>query len=283
MKPFITICVPTYRPGGIDLLTESLRAQPPDLYELVIVDDYPGRVERGKVQEYIKSKGIPLLWYGKSKPHSYPRQKKCGLTNAMNTAIMHVRTPYIVFVSDYVWFLPGSIIQWFFSLNDCQPNTLISGIASMRNAEVPHCHDDISIWHGAEYPKCLWHIHDETEEWIPTHFESFHFGCYTSFYEQINGIDERADNGHISWNLWTLMKQAWEAKHHFHVDRRLKIIGINHRIWTNAIDEKDAKKLWHAEEGTKKEHPNFEPQLRSPNPFDLKAERLKFINEVGEL
>jgi glycosyltransferase involved in cell wall biosynthesis len=282
--PFISLSYITYRPGGIDLLAESLKHQPPELYELIVVDDFPGRVERGEAAKYIQSKGIPLSYYGPSKPHSYPDKKLHGISNAMNTAAMKARTSYFVCTTDYVWFPPGHIVQWITRVNDYQHNTLISGVASVKNAEPPHCHGDISIWHGAEYPKCVHHIHDESEEWIPKRFENYLWGCHVSFLEEINGIDERADTGPVYWNMMTLIAQASAANYHMVVDRSLRQEMINHRIWKNCEDQ--PKPLWHAQEQydhekVAAEHPGFRVRKTSLHPYSLKEERENYLESVG--
>ena len=77
----------TYRPGGIDLLAQSLINQPL-IYELIVIDDFPGRPERGEAKKFLQSHGIPLRYYGPSKTKSLP-DSPCGLANAMNRVAMH--------------------------------------------------------------------------------------------------------------------------------------------------------------------------------------------------
>ncbi len=242
-KPQISIVYLTYRPGGLDLLVESLAQQPPSLYELLIVDDFPGRVERGEATEYILSRGLPLAWHGVSKAPCYPEKKRNGLACAMNTAAGRVTTGHVIFVSDFVWLPPGQIVQWIVSINDYQPNTLISGIGSVRKSEPPHYHGDISIWHGAPYPYCVRHIHEETEEWIPRVFETFYYCHPMALLEKTNGIDEMTDCGHISWSMQVTELQGKSHGYHLVVDRRLRVYMVNHRLW-----KETDKELWHAEE-----------------------------------
>src|SRR6516164_1352500 len=90
----------TYRPGGLGIFLHSLNHQksPPD-YELIIVDDYPGRPERGQVKDYCTHLDIPLVWHGPSKEKSYPKTYQ-GLLNAMNTGAMQASGNYVLFTHD---------------------------------------------------------------------------------------------------------------------------------------------------------------------------------------
>ena len=89
----------SYRPGGLDLFAQSfMMMDPKDEYEVVICDDYPGRVERGEAEKFLRSK-CNLGWYGKSWERNYPT--KGGLVRAWNTALSHCKGDYVVFVSDY--------------------------------------------------------------------------------------------------------------------------------------------------------------------------------------
>jgi glycosyltransferase involved in cell wall biosynthesis len=266
----------TYRPGGIDLLAESLAQQPPSLYELVVVDDFPGRPLRGVAASYIRSKGIPLRWYGPSKPHSYPEKKKNGLACAMNTGAAYCTTGHVIFVSDFVWFPPGSVVQWINAINGYQHNTLISGIGSVRSSEPPHGHGDISIWHGAPYPYCVHHIHEESEEWIPRVFETFYYSHPMELLEKTNGIDEMCDCGHISWSMQVTELQGKSHGYHLTVDRRLRIYVINHRLW-----KEFDKELWHAEEMSAGEKDRIEHTFQSvaQHPFSFKELRERCLKE----
>lgn len=247
-SPAISLVYMTYRPGGLDLLAESLYQQPPSLYELILVDDFPGRVQRGLVTDHFLSRGIPLHWHGVSKPHSLPKERKNGLANAMNTGAAHARASHVIFISDYVWLPPGQVVQWIASIKSYQPNTLISGVGSVVTSEPPHCHGDISIWHGAGYPGCARHIHEETEEWIPRVFETFYYSHPMVLLERTNGIDEWCDCGHISWSMQVVELQGRFHGYHLVVDRRLRVIVVNHRLWKEAN-----KELWHAEEMSEKD------------------------------
>ena len=82
IDPLLSLVYLTYRPGGIDLLAEGLALQEP-CYELIVVDDCDGRVQRGQAEAYLRVRGINLQWYGESKIRSLNTLH--GLANGMNT------------------------------------------------------------------------------------------------------------------------------------------------------------------------------------------------------
>src|ERR1700724_2438199 len=138
----------TYRPGGIDPLANSLESQTSKNFELVVVDDWPGRVERGKALEYLRSKGIAVTWYGVSKPRTY-LDSPCGAANAINTAFIHVRSPLVCLVSDYSLISENStnlilanlMVDWLKG-----ERFLVSGSAIVYSADCPKEFDDIRTW-----------------------------------------------------------------------------------------------------------------------------------------
>ncbi len=129
----ISLLVPTYRPGGIDMLAGSLKGQEGD-FEVVIVDDHPGRVERGEAAKHIRDQGIPLAWYGTSRPAN--EKRKCGLANAVNTGLEHCSGEFVVMLGDYVRIPPSAFLLWKYVLDKHQ-KTLISGVAIMYAAAEP--------------------------------------------------------------------------------------------------------------------------------------------------
>lgn len=264
-KPLFSLIYLTYRPGGLDLLVESLRPQLP-LYELVVVDDYQGRAERGQAQDYIRKNGINLGYYGPSKPHSYPGHCN-GLANAMNTGALHAKHNYIVFLHDFCWLPPGAMLQWAACVQRYLPATVLSGIASRRTTKPPETQGDLTVWHNGP-AWCSRNLYEEREEWVPYVFENFYMGTSVSLFDYINGVDERADCGHISWPVNSMAFQATRAKCQLIVDRRLRVDMADHRVWRKEHD----CTLWSAEElSCDAEEPTWEPV--SPNPYSFKELR----------
>lgn len=274
MDSKISLVYMTYRPGGIDLLAESLKHQPRSLYELVVVDDYPGRTQRGEAEAYIRERGIPLAAYGPSKMRSYPHTRH-GLANAMNSGALQASTDYVVFLHDFTWLPPGAIIQWHHSRQTQPPNTLLSGIASMRNSNSPVVDGDISIWRES-YPEVLQNIYEETEEWVPQVFENFYCGVPVEYLERTNGLDERADSGHISWPYHSMVYQSKRHGYRLAVDRRLRCVMANHRKW---IDK--GAKQWHAEQMSDEKADMPAWRSVSPNPFDFRDLRRLTVEASG--
>lgn len=273
MRPCLSLVYLTYRPGGIDLLVESLRYQEP-IYELIIIDDYPGRVERGEATNYIKRSGLPLTYHGPSKPHSYPDHCN-GLANAMNTGALHATTLYIVFVHDFVWFPPGAMWQWSYWISHYSPNTILSGVAVMHPAKKPEKQGDVSIWH-TDTAFCARNLFQRMESWTPRLFENFYAGVPLEFIQHINGFDERADCGHISWPCFSMFHQAYRNSVQAVVNPELLIHMVNHRVWKKL----DAK-LWHAENmSIRKKIPNWQPV--SPNPYNFRQSYDQIVDPQRE-
>ena len=225
----------TYRPGGIDLLAQSLINQPL-IYELIVIDDFPGRPERGEAKKFLQSHGIPLRYYGPSKTKSLP-DSPCGLANAMNTGAMHATSQKVIFLHDFTVLPRNAIILWARTFEENGTKALISGVGEVKEAPKPDYLGDISIWRKLS----LSDIPRESRSWIPEEQENFYQGVPISFMEEINGIDERSDYK-ISWPLKSVVIQAKLLGYRLVVDRRLEIDLIDHRGWGKGKDI-----IWHAE------------------------------------
>lgn len=220
----------TYRPAGIDLLVKSfVQADPVLDYELIVVDDLPGRVQRGIAEKFIKEQGVKLSWYGNSKPHPYA-PIKCGLANAMNTGLIHARGDYVVFIHDYCLFPPAFISLWNHVAKD--PKTLTSGVAIVYEGPEPTEVSDVFTWKG-EMP----HIAAKFP-WVPLAtdggpaFECFYSGFNMSFFEETNGIDERTDHC-ICWIVSSMKAQAKLLGYKCRVNASALVAHmIDHREWT---------------------------------------------------
>lgn len=272
----ITIVYLTHRPGGIDMLAESLRHQIPT-YELVVIDGYPGRVERGVAKQYLLDAGVRLAHYGKPKPRSYPGSAT-GFANAMNTGALWVRSPYVVFLHDFTYMLPGAISQWMVCRRLHPARSLISGIASMRDVQPPEDTTDLSLW--GDPSVCLRNLYNETERWVPRKFELFYAGFPIDFITLINGFDERADTGHINWTYASVIHQAEAHGYSLRVDSRLEVVMGNHRKWGESeSDSPDSgnSKLWYParEPEAKVKRPEWLPT--SPNPYTFRNLRKMYI------
>lgn len=261
-----TIVYITYRPGGIDLLAESLKYQPSYLYELVVIDDWPGRVERGIAQQYLIDKGIPLRYYGKSDIGDNPSGG--GAVRAMNKGALWSRLKWTIFVQDFAWFPPGAIVQWSKIVTKYALNSIISGVGCVHEAEPPTCYTDVSIW-KEPYPESIGNIHEEQHEWVPRVFEAFYFCAPTFFIDLINGFDES-----IEWSFTaSIVYQATCHGIEAIVDPTIRIDILNHRNW---VDDTN-RNLWLCKRIREYKVPNL--NLRSPNPYDFPILREEYINK----
>lgn len=262
--PFFTIIYATYRPGGIDLLAQSL-AQQPAIYELVVVDRFPGRVEKGIAAKYLSSCGIPLRYYG---PPEIPGVEfKTGQARAWNVGATLASTEHLIFVQDFVWFPPGLITAWLHRILSGVGNTSICGSANVHRATPPQRESDISIWNNC----CWFNIHEEVSQWVPTHHELFNTYFPVYLFEEINGLDERGKQSDVGMAL--LAQMAWLGMWP-EICQKLRIGMIDHRVWGG--------QMWSTCEDIK-----HQPQARnelvpkSPNPYCFKDVRADWLKKPG--
>jgi glycosyltransferase involved in cell wall biosynthesis len=100
----ITVVYMTYRPGGMDLLSHALANQDYKNYELIVIDDYPGRNLRG----YLEEKGIPVTYYGPMK-EKVLKDTTYSQANVLNTALLYATGDILVVYNDYSWIPPESL------------------------------------------------------------------------------------------------------------------------------------------------------------------------------
>eukprot|EP00741_Cyanophora_paradoxa_P003844 tig00000718_g3738.t1 len=105
-KPILSIVFVTKRPGGYDVLFNSLAAQTSQDYEIVIVDElaaYRGTA----VMEMAKEKGIPCLGVIPSRPKSVElKGTKFGIYKALNTGLLLISGEIVTILMDFSWVPP---------------------------------------------------------------------------------------------------------------------------------------------------------------------------------
>lgn len=264
----ISLIVLTYRPGGIDILADSLSRTMPgkEPWELVLVDDYPDRVGRGEVQTYIQQRNIPLGWYGGSKNKSYP-ETKGGLCNATNTGIIHSRGDYLAFLSDYTMVQPN----WLQMCEHYQrtfPDAMVTGSAIMFDAPRPDNLGDVTTWKTTPYVYPKW-------PWVPDEWETFWYCTKAEHWLTLNGLDERADHCHC-WPVTSHVSQCMQARIPLMRDPHFSVHMIDHRIWDQDMTEPSpwgpSCGMWRIDHRTSlPEEPHW--VVPSPNPFNLKDMR----------
>ncbi len=265
----------TYRPGGIDLLAKSLAWQTNKDFELVVVDDYPGRVERGLARKHVEDTGAFVRWWGPSKAKTYA-DTKVGCINAVNTGLVHVRSPIVCIVNDYSFLsyhattaIHGMLIKWL-----AGERFLASGVAIEYDAIKPQAFDDILTWPKEQHSGMM-----ASRPHVPELFELYFFAAQMGFFERINGMDERCDYC-APWNYECIMTQCKAHNWDVHVNRAMVLHMVDHRVWDGWVAGKlTDDSLWRINNrGAGIAKPEWLP--RSPNPFDLA--KLRMLSSIKE-
>ncbi len=267
----ISVIYISNRPGSIDLLCSSLATQEGNVdWELIVVDGYEGRVQRGKAEQYLRDHKLPIRYYGlpKAKLFSWSRT---GFCNAMNTGLFHVTGDYVVFLHDYTRILETALRDWVLMFTQTGDHCLVHGVAINYETEPPEREDDIVTWNNPS----PWRPRDP---WVPNPFEVGYWGGPITFFDRCNGIDERADF-RADWALNCVMAQAACHGYKLHVDARLICHMVDHRVWHKGPHSTDSVwKTW-LEGGQDIPEPVW--TYWSANSFHLAYER--FRNRGGEV
>ncbi len=244
----------------------SLAGQPGE-FELIVVDDFLGRPERGEAQRFLKQdKGLPLTWYGPSKQKSRP-ETRSGFCNAVNTGLIHANGEFVVFMSDYTFFRDPIAAFWqqvfYFAKKDGEEKSIFNGVAIEYDAPKPDNPGDVFTYHGPVgfMPK---------RPWVPSEAETFYLGGPVAFFEMINGMDERADHN-ITWNVEALLFQVKAAGWKFQIQHQMVMHMIDHRPWDGNFMEGQWRTCGYVASLEKKP----EWQAYSPNLFNLAHLRQK--------
>ncbi len=243
----ITVVFFSNRQGCIDLMVMSLLPQVFDSqkvsYDLVVIDGYPGRVERGEVEVFLTSASmshdgptLPLRAYSAPKAKTFP-WSRTGFANAMNSGIMLSDGDYVVFLHDYTHINPDAIALWAEAFSKYSPKTLISGIMQWCKSPKPDNLSDVTTY--KDYPLQI--INEDL--WVPETFEIAYWGAPTSFFDECNGIDERADFC-SQFSLYAVMAHAKALGYNLVVDSSLNCMMVRHHYWDKGIWEGPINSEW---------------------------------------
>jgi glycosyltransferase involved in cell wall biosynthesis len=250
----------------MEFLAKSFGEQTDKDYELIVVDGYPGRPQRGNACEYLLDHKVRVGWY--SEPKSKRYNTHTGFANAMNTGVIQAKGKWCVFLHDYCFIPDDAVARWKVSIEDNGLRSLICGFA--RRYDPVHLpnqwEDDISIWQGAEQDASV-PIYI-VEDWVPKLWEVFYSAIPTEFLEHINGWDERADD-HTTWPLCSILVQAILNDIRLEVDRNLVCHMIDHRDWHKHYPNH----VWNYAQLDEPKEPGW--YRISPNPYSMRDERKK--------
>ncbi len=246
----------TYRPGGFDILADSLKNQTMKNYELIIVDDYP--IDRKDiVKRYLEGKGIPVAYVGPSKPKCFP-ELPFNVFNAMNTGLLLSTKEVVVILQDYQW-LPPDCLEKFAQRYDLfKDNYCVVLPGQMWEQPRPRDNEGlISIWSqpwkgSPEENGC-----QKSFIWVP---EGWEFACIAypwSVVAKMNGFPECLD-AFAAHPLEPFVMKLEAAGGKPYVDKGNFLQMINHREWLPL-------EMWHQAKRT-----GSAVYIERENCFDLK-------------
>ena len=261
----------TYRPGGFDILADSLENQTFKGYELIVVDDYPER--KDKVRQYLEGKGIPVAYVGPSKPKCFP-ELPFNVANAINTGFLLSTKEVVIVLQDYQW-LPPDCLEKFarhgamFKENYCVvlPGQFWEDSRPRNNEGL------ISIWSKEwkgtpEDNGC-----QKSFVWVPEGWEFACIACPWNVVAAMNGLPECFD-AFAAYPLKPEENRFESGGGKPYVDKDNFIQMINHREWLPS-------ELWHQAKRT-----GSAEYIERENCFDLKTHtrgRAYWLNEPNNI
>jgi glycosyltransferase involved in cell wall biosynthesis len=212
-----TILWYSYRPGGIDILCDSLKRQTYQNYELIMVDDYTER--RQKVKKYLSQHGIHPDYLGPSKKKSFPNIA-FNCTNALNTGILMSTGDPIIVLTDYIW-MPPKAIERFMSFEEkYKKNWCITTAGNMWEKQPYDLANPISVfssyWSGDPLENKCRYLYS----WVPEKWEMSFSAIPYNVYKKTNGCPE-------CWDcLTSLIDDINEKKAREDEEKRCDLCGM---------------------------------------------------------
>jgi glycosyltransferase involved in cell wall biosynthesis len=302
----ISLVYVSCRPGGIDILVDALKRQTCKDWELIVIDDYPGR-NCNDMELYIRRQGIPITCYDRSKKKCY-EDTPFPFSNIFNSGALMAKGDVVVILNDYQWLQPGALDRWDEVYKE-RRDLLVTGcgmefsyygnfVSDRELAEisvfdppvVDFDRDSRFYRSNATSPDGLFipghdlcartgkTVHFEgfdprLSRGMELPYELFYAGMPIEFLEKVNGFDERADYS-FEFTHRGFMQQAVMNGYGFMVDTSNVCFSVHHRMW-NMWNVEGKDDMWHALKG-KRDLLRWEDipwQKRSPNCFNFSKDR----------
>lgn len=226
----------TYRPGGFDLLADTLKNQTIQDYELIVVDDY--KIDRKKtVKDYLEDNKVNIA-------HVVPSKKKCfpelayNQNNQINTGLLLSQGDIIIIYDDYSWMPPDYLKKFLNHKDKFKQNYCIVSIARMWKNNRPRNNEGlISVWDPMMVGSPEKNVDCLFDFWfVPELYEVDGTAYPIGLLEEMNGFPECYDA--YGSGLWKAFFNRAGDKAKYFVDKNIVAETINHRGW-------EPDWLWH--------------------------------------
>lgn len=256
----ISVLYNTIRPGGFDILKNTLDKQTERDFEVVIVDGWKGEREQ-EVFEYLQDykvtylKGLPKL-----------NNDVWTLNKDYNFGLSHCSGELIIFIQDYLW-IPHDGFEMLLETYLQYPTALVTGHG--HKAMYPNKSDNLngtlSIWHtpNREKPTGMSEIEGRTingfgiEKVGFLEWEMNFASAPKKVLDDIGGFDEDMDEYYSGDNVVVACK-AEKAGSKILLHKDIKIVGFNQdAFFPRPLDweEKHSNKFYLQEKTWKILHP----------------------------
>lgn len=258
MSNLISIVYITKRPGGYDILFNSLNQQTQKNYELICVDELVD-FRREKIVEMAANLNINLKNVMKGKEKTF-KDTKFGICNAFNTGLIEVKGDLVLFVQDNCW-LPKNLLEKItnyysdsrnmkhllsfcerFFTAKCDGDLMLDkSTLSIFNTPIDKSPEELGLQVFKEINPNLKHVYEKVLQQNPLikdvfvkypYWECFCAVCPTEILRKLNGFDELLDYGddcneHNIWERAALLGYETIINANYYVQQ------IDHWNWMN--------------------------------------------------
>jgi glycosyltransferase involved in cell wall biosynthesis len=248
--PLHSIVFVTKRPGGYDVIMESLARQTNRNYELICVDELADHRAHA-VKEMAAQLQVNLVAITRSKPKTHP-ETRFGIANAINTGFVLAKGHIVTVLQDNIY-LPNIFVEKTLRFHADNPNALVS-YPEMRFI-APPSHVDINLLHDPSSTSVFvepvtegpqeqgWRLNNEgtqpQEVWnnmregARRQFDWLECACCSlpySVMRELNGVDETLDTGDDCHEV-NLRDRAKMIEHQTWNEGACPVQLIDHHRW----------------------------------------------------